>query len=321
MGLRTGITLVTGGGFHGKSTLLKAVERGIYNHIPGDGREHVVAVPDAVKVRSEEGRSICSVDLRPLIGDLPSGGDPATFSTQDASGSTSQAASIVENLEAGATTVLIDEDTSASNLLVRDSRMARLVPDENEPIKPLLHFVRSLSDIGISFLMAVGGSGAYLGRVDCVLRLTGYVVDEVTEEARQIAVDLPASIEESRETRWEYAAAARKPTAWDVRSRSGRLRATKRGKELRIGDDSIDVTGLEQLCVGGQMEGLGNALLLVQGGIDGETSLRDLIREVMTRVEQDGLDALTDYPSGRTVWVRELEIIGAVNRARRLAVS
>jgi len=134
MGIPKGVTLIVGGGFHGKTTLLSAIERGIYPHIPGDGREYVATHPSAVKIRSEDGRNIEKVDISPFINRLPQGKDTLRFSTDNASGSTSQAASIIEALEMGAQVLLIDEDTSATNFMIRDERMQKLVPRENEPI-------------------------------------------------------------------------------------------------------------------------------------------------------------------------------------------
>ena len=136
MGVPVGVTLVVGGGFHGKSTLLRALEAGVYNHRPGDGRERVVSDPDTVKVRAEDGRAVAGVDISAFIDGLPLGQDTHHFTTPNASGSTSQAATIVEALESGAHALLVDEDTSATNFMLRDRRMQSLVPKDAEPITP-----------------------------------------------------------------------------------------------------------------------------------------------------------------------------------------
>ena len=101
MGVPAGVTLVVGGGFHGKSTLLQAIQHGHLDFIPGDGREQVVADPTVVKVRAEDGRRVEGVDISGFLGQLPGGRSTRPFSTDDASGSTSQAAAIAEALEAG----------------------------------------------------------------------------------------------------------------------------------------------------------------------------------------------------------------------------
>lgn len=121
LGLPRGLSLICGGVFHGKSTLLQALQAGCYDKVPGDGRELCVCDESAVKVRAEDGRIVASVDISSFIGDVP--GRPAgftrKFSTSDASGSTSQAAAICEMIEAGATTLLFDEDTCATNFMIR----------------------------------------------------------------------------------------------------------------------------------------------------------------------------------------------------------
>ncbi|MCG6442092.1 ABC-ATPase domain-containing protein, partial [Vibrio parahaemolyticus] len=149
-----------GGGFHGKSTLLTALERSIYNHIPGDGRERIVTDGNAMKIRAEDGRCVHNLNLSNYINHLPMAKNTSDFSTQDASGSTSQAAWLQESIEAGATTLLIDEDTSATNFMIRDERMQALVSKGDEPITPLVDRIGQLRDeLGISTLVVMGGSG------------------------------------------------------------------------------------------------------------------------------------------------------------------
>lgn len=159
MGIPQGITLIVGGGYHGKSTLLRALERGVYNHIPGDGRHQVVTLPTAMKVRAEDGRSVAGVDISPFIGSLPQGKSTRQFSTPNASGSTSQAANIMEALEAGAQVLLVDEDTSATNFMIRDRRMQALIAKDREPITPFIDKVRQLyTDYGISTVLVMGAA-------------------------------------------------------------------------------------------------------------------------------------------------------------------
>nr|WP_306301216.1 ABC-ATPase domain-containing protein [Thalassobacillus sp. C254] len=190
MGLTKGVNLVVGGGYHGKSTLLEAIERGVYNHRRGDGREYVITEESACKIRAEDGRSVKGVDISPFISNLPIQKDTQHFSTDNASGSTSQAANIMESIEAGAETLLIDEDTSATNFMIRDSRMQALVAKEKEPITPFIDKVTSLyQEHGISTILVVGGSGDYFEVADKVVMMDEYTPVDVTEKAKEIAKD------------------------------------------------------------------------------------------------------------------------------------
>ncbi|MDR4210860.1 ABC-ATPase domain-containing protein, partial [Bacillus thuringiensis] len=188
MGIPKGITLIVGGGYHGKSTLLEALERGVYNHIAGDGREYVVTNQDAMKIRAEDGRSIQNVNIQPFIDHLPGERDTTHFSTENASGSTSQAANVMEALESQASLLLIDEDTSATNFMIRDGRMQRLIAPEKEPITPFSNKVKALyDDHNVSTILIVGGSGDYFDVADQVLMMDEYVLKDVTQHAKDIA--------------------------------------------------------------------------------------------------------------------------------------
>lgn len=192
MGIPKGITVIVGGGYHGKSTLLKALEQGVYNHIAGDGREYVVADATGMKIRAEDGRSILHTDISLFINHLPAGQDTVDFSSENASGSTSQAANLIEAMEAGAELLLLDEDTSATNFMIRDKVMAKLVSDEKEPITTLLRHIRGIyKTMGISFIIVVGSSGDYLSVADLVLQLDHYKVKDVTKEAKENLRTMP----------------------------------------------------------------------------------------------------------------------------------
>ena len=196
MGIPKGITLLTGGGFHGKSTLLEAIQLGIYDHIPGDGRELVVTDPTAVKIRAEDGRSVSSVDISPFISNLPGSRDTKRFSSDDASGSTSMASNIQEALEVGCKTLLIDEDSSATNLLVRDQRMQKLI--KNEPISPLISKARALySQNGVSTVIVIGGLGDWLSISDNIIAMDSYIPRIITNEARAVINEYPALVAEA----------------------------------------------------------------------------------------------------------------------------
>lgn len=188
MGIPAGVTLFVGGGFHGKTTVLKALEVGVYNHVPSDGREFVVVDPNAVKIRSEDSRSVTCTDISAFIDNLPFKQDTTRFSTADASGSTSQAANIVEALEIGATTLLIDEDTCATNFMIRDWKMQQLVSKDKEPITPFISKVRALFEQkSVSSVLVIGGAGDYFSVADHVIMMDAYEPRDVTKEAKAIA--------------------------------------------------------------------------------------------------------------------------------------
>ena len=193
MGIKKGITLVVGGGYHGKSTLLKALELGVYNHIAGDGREYVITDASAVKIRAEDGRSIKKTDISMFINDLPNGKDTKAFYTEDASGSTSQAAYVIEAIEAGTHTLLIDEDTSATNFMIRDELMQRVIHREMEPITPFIDRISELyEEYGISTILVAGSSGAYFHIADTIIQMEQYVPKEITALAKKEASVYPA---------------------------------------------------------------------------------------------------------------------------------
>lgn len=185
MAIPQGITLIVGGGYHGKSTLLEALQTGVYDHIAGDGREYVITDHTAVKLRAEDGRSIRSVDISLFINDLPNKKDTSSFSTPDASGSTSQAAGVVENMEAGSRLFLIDEDTSATNFMLRDDLMQRIVSRDKEPITPFIERARDLYEqAGISTVLVAGSSGAYFFIADTVVQMDSYKPYDITEQVK-----------------------------------------------------------------------------------------------------------------------------------------
>lgn len=193
MGIKKGITLIVGGGYHGKSTLLKALERGVYNHIAGDGREYVITDETALKLRAEDGRKITDTDISLFINHLPNGKDTKHFCTLDASGSTSQAANIVEGMEAGSRLFLIDEDTSATNFMVRDELMQKIVAREKEPITPFLERASDLYEKnGISTILVVGSCGSYFYIADKVIQMDSYRAYDITEETKKVLEQYPA---------------------------------------------------------------------------------------------------------------------------------
>ncbi|WP_038056813.1 ABC-ATPase domain-containing protein [Thermus amyloliquefaciens] len=314
MGIPQGLTLITGGGFHGKTTLLEALVHGVYPHIPGDGREWVVTHALAQRVQSEDGRSVKGVDLRPFVHDLPLGQDTSFFSTEDASGSTSLAAAILEALELGARVLLLDEDTSATNLLVRDARMQALV--RRETLTPLLDRVGDFRAKGVSLLLVVGGVGDYLDLADTVLLLEEYRPREVTLEAKTIAQAHPTG-RLFGEPRYPLAVASRAPLPESFDPRRGRKARVKgRGlRELVYGEEVVDLSALD-LFENAQVRALGAWFQRLWRLADGRLSLRALVETALEGVED--LFALEEAPE--VAEVRSLELGAAVNRLRGLEV-
>jgi predicted ABC-class ATPase len=325
MGIPAGVTLIVGGGYHGKSTLLRAVERGVYNHIPGDGREWVITIPEAVKIRAEDGRRIEKVDISPFIQNLPFGIDTTSFSTEEASGSTSQAANIIEALEMGARLLLIDEDTSATNFMVRDVRMQQLVHKEKEPITPFLDKVRQLyEELGVSSLLVVGGSGDYLDVADTVIMMDEYRPREVTAQAKEICRQYPTM--RRPEGGGSFGTIRNRvplPESFQP-LRGGKTKVEAKGLHTIVfGRENILLQHVEQLVDPSQTRAIAAAILYVARKYAGKLTLREAIEQVIRDIDRHGLDILSlrPYPAGDYARFRPLELAAAINRLRTLKVS
>ncbi|KZM56703.1 ATPase [Geobacillus stearothermophilus] len=324
MGIRKGITLIVGGGYHGKSTLLQALEHGVYDHVAGDGREFVITDSGAVKIRAEDGRSVASVDISPLIGTLPYGKETKQFSTENASGSTSQAASMIEMIEAGASAFLIDEDTSATNLLVRDARMQALVAKDAEPITPYIDKARQLfRDYGISTVLVVGGLGDYLDIADCVIKMEQYVPFDVTAEAKQIALQMPSG--RKAEGGESFGCIhERIPLPGSLNSQKGKKeKAVARGRHvIQYGQTDLLLYALEQLVDDSQTRAIAAALLYMErkGWFDGKKTVRQLLDAIEEQWDRQGLGSVSfrkGHP-GELARPRRFELAAALNRLRTL---
>ena len=318
-----GVTLVVGGGYHGKSTLLNAIERGVYPHVPGDGRELVATAPDAVKVRAADGRAVTGVELTPFIAHLPGGRDTGAFATQNASGSTSQAASLMESIEAGASAILLDEDTSATNLLIRDARMRTLVAAEREPITPLVDRVGALAaDLGVSTVLVMGGSGDYLDVADRVLLMDSYVLHDATAQARDVAAAQPRQV---TALAGFDRPASRVPLPAPARTRRGPVRTRAHGTTgLTLDREDVDVSDVAGIVDPGQAEAIAWALrALLEQRFDGESTLRTCLSDLEALLDDEGLDALQDVGARPAFLVRPrmVDVAAAVNRYRRLELA
>ena len=320
LGIPAGVTLIVGGGYHGKSTLLEALVRGVYNHTPGDGREYVVAVGDAVAVPAEDGRAIAGVDISDFIADLPGGQTTEAFATQNASGSTSQAAGIAEAVEAGASALLIDEDTAATNFLIRDRRMQALIPKSREPITPLIDRVKSLhADHGVSTILVVGGSGDYFDVADTVIGMDAYRPVDLTEAARDVA----ARYDAKRAQEAPGPAALRVGRAVDPASmaneKRGRARTRAKGvSHIEWGAETIDVSRLPALLLPAQTQALLFALLRVRDLCEADRQpLVQVLRRLSDELDEQGLSGV-DPGEAVLARVRIQEVAAALSRLRSL---
>jgi predicted ABC-class ATPase len=337
MGIPRGINLIVGGGYHGKSTLLKALERAVHPHVPGDGREGVVAAPGLVKIRAEDGRRVERVDIHAFIDSLPrdrSGEARSTrcFSSDDASGSTSQAANIIEALEAGATGLLLDEDTSATNFMVRDARMQALVAAEHEPITPFLDRVRELYEShDVSTVLVMGGCGDYFDVADRVIAMRDYRPFDVTEEARAIAREQQS--ERIAEPRSPLGAIApRVPEAASFDAARGRREVKIDAIEcdrIRYGRDLIELRWVEQIVDWSQTRAIGLAILLAtRRFMEPDATLTSVLDRIDALFDEEGLDALDPFRRpgtaahpGCLARPRRFEIAAAINRLRSLRIG
>jgi predicted ABC-class ATPase len=320
MGIPEGVTLVAGGGFHGKSTLLSALAWGPYDHVPGDGREYVVARSDGVKIRAEDGRSVAGVDISAMIGDLPGGRSTRNFSTPNASGSTSQAANIAEALEIGTSLLLVDEDTSATNFMIRDERMRELV--RREPISPFIDLVRPLHrTLGVSTVVVVGGVGDYLDVADLVILMEDYEPSDATARAREVTSKFPPRAPLG--DRAMRPPMGRRVRASSIDLRHGRReRARARGLHtIELGRERVDLSYLEQLAEAGQTEAIARLIGLFAAA--GESrSVEEIVEEALAGISESGLDSLggVEGHPGELSLPRAQEVAAAINRVRSLEV-
>lgn len=324
MGVPRGVTLIVGGGYHGKSTLLAALEAGVYNHIPGDGRELVASCPGTVKIRSEDGRRIEKVCITPFISHLPQGKDTDGFSSDNASGSTSQAANIIEALEVGATVLLIDEDTSATNFMIRDQRMQRLVAKEHEPITPFIDRVRQLYEQqGVSTILVIGGAGDYFDVADHVIGMRDYLPRDLTADAAAIARTLP--VDRAHESGASFGPVVqRTPVAGSLDPSKGRkaVKVAERGTDaIRFGQSDIDLSAVPQIVDTAQTRAIGEVLVLAKSVMEPGRTIREIVAMIEDRMHQEGLAALFRTPAGGYAAFRRFELAAALNRLRTLEVE
>lgn len=324
MGVPAGVTLIVGGGYHGKSTLLKAIQLGVYNHIPDDGREFVVTDAAAVKIRAEDGRSIASVDISPFIESLPQNRSTTDFSTTNASGSTSQAANIIEALEAGAKVLLVDEDTAATNFMIRDRRMQALIAKEKEPITPFIDKVRQLyADYGVSTILVMGGSGDYFAVADTVIAMHNFQPEDVTENAKAIALQYTDTrTPEGGENFGKVTPRIPQRESIDPSRGKRQVRTKVRDvDEMVFGTEDIDLSSIEQIVDTAQLKAIAQAMVYARRRyIDKRRTIGEILDLVMADIESGGLDILTQFPECDLAIFRRFELAAAIDRLRSLKI-
>ena len=324
MGIRKGVTLIVGGGYHGKSTLLKALESGVYPHVAGDGREYVVTDDTAMKIRAEDGRSIRHTDISMFINDLPNGKDTYAFDTEDASGSTSQAANVIESMEAGTQVFLIDEDTSATNFMVRDELMQQVIHRDMEPITPFIERVRELyREYGISTVLVAGSSGSYFQIADQIVQMDKYVPKDITELAKKAAADYPAlKFPEEKPKEPSYDRRVRRNPG--IRQK-GRVKLKTMGRDaIMIGHETIDLRYVEQLVDSEQLNTLGQIVRFLEEEIfDGKKTLGQAVEQAEKLLDKRGPAGMCEgnIVPGNLARPRIQEIYACMNRYRKLGTD
>lgn len=321
MGIPRGITLIVGGGYHGKSTLLKALELGVYNHIAGDGREYVITDDTAVKIRAEDGRAVSHVNISPFINHLPNGKDTVNFSTEDASGSTSQAANVVEAVDSGAKTLLIDEDTSATNFMVRDALMQSVIAKEKEPITPFIDQAKNLYyQQGVSVILVAGSSGAYFYIADKILQMDTYRALDITEQVKKICQGNekePDNIEGARNI-WRQS--GRILRVGRIEKKHDQIKVKQFGRDsFSIGRDTVELKYVEQIADSEQTTTLSHIMKYVAEQLERnpKQEIGRLLEHVCQRMEKDGPGALSKGSvPGNLAEVRRQEIYACINRYR-----
>ncbi|RHS78877.1 isopentenyl-diphosphate delta-isomerase [Firmicutes bacterium AM43-11BH] len=321
MGIRRGITLIVGGGYHGKSTLLKALELGVYNHIKGDGREYVITKDDAMKIRAEDGRSIKKTDISMFINDLPNGKDTRGFYTEDASGSTSQAANVIESMEAGASVMMIDEDTSATNFMIRDELMQRVIHRDMEPITPFIDRILELYQVyGISTVIVAGSSGAYFHIADTIIQMDRYEPKEITKLAKETAKDFPAM--SGMENPAEKPVFIRCPRQGRGFKPNDRIKMKTMGKEMvQLNRENIDLRYVEQLADTEQVSALGYCVRYAEKHLfQGKDTIQNVVDKLEEKICMEGLSSLCESNASvaNLAMPRRQEIFACLNRYRGL---
>ena len=322
MGIKKGVTVITGGGYSGKSTLLDTISAGIYDHAFGDGRELCITDESAVTISAEDGRSVKHVNISPFIKWLP-GGDTSDFSTDHASGSTSQAANIMEAVDCNAKLLLIDEDRSATNFMIRDRMMKELI--EKEPITPFTDRVNELHKThGVSTILVIGGSGEYLSVADKIYMMEDYLIHDVTEKSKNICNSYNVTSVLPSSANWQQCRTlySDRFSSYPEGSGTEKLEVSDMGFVI-IGDEKIDVRGLHDIVSTRQLDTLGFMLRYLEvSNNDRKIDIERKINDLYARIDKEGIDFL--YSSFFTTCERFLDLprkqdlMALINRMRKI---
>ena len=320
MGIKRGVTVITGGGYSGKSTLLDAVSAGIYDHYLGDGRELCITDDTAMTISAEDGRSVKSLNISPFIKWLPNG-DTQNFSTEHASGSTSQAANIMEAVDYGTKLLLIDEDRSATNFMIRDRMMKELI--EKEPITPFTDRVNELYlSCGISTILVIGGSGEYLFVADRIYMMEDYLIHDVTKKSKVICSSYGESYSHTRPIEWLQKRTLYSEHFSSYPKGSGKERLTVSNMGfIIIGDEMIDIRGLHDIVSKRQLDALGYMIRYLEvHNTDRKIDINIRIDELYDKIAHEGLDMVFSNIFTTTERFldlpRKLELKALINRMR-----
>lgn len=325
LGIKKGITLIIGGGYHGKSTLLNALEVGVYNHIEGDGREYVIADSTSMKVRAEDGRAIIKDDISLFINNLPNGKDTKKFISENASGSTSQAANIAEAIESNTDLLLIDEDTSATNFMIRDDVMQSLVSNEEEPITPFIELVRAIYEKkDISTIIVVGSSGEYFDIADTVIQMDNYEPKDVTLKAKELSTGAILNRIKNRDIKVNI--------DFDRKVLKGSIEKGPKGIKIKtlgidglsINKEDINLRSVEQIVDREQVTSIGNMMNWAEDKIiNNNLTLIEVTDKILDEVKAKGLLQMSGMKggSGSLALPRKQEIMAAFNRYRKLKIK
>lgn len=322
MAIKKGITLIVGGGYHGKSTLLKAIELGVYNHVHGDGREYVITDDSALKIRSEDGRFINNTDISLFINNLPNGKNTVKFSSENASGSTSQAANIIEGIESETSLLLIDEDTSATNFMIRDNIMQKLISSDKEPITPFIEIINKLyTDLSLSTILVIGSCGDYFDVADTVIQMDSYSAVDVTQKAKELSRGVFPTTKSEAPIRINF----------DRKLQNGLIPYSPKGVKIKssgldtliINKEIIDLKSLEQIVDNEQVNSLGYLLKYIDDKIiDNSLTVQQAVNKTLIDIETHGLISISNsnYGLGTFAMPRKQELISCLNRYRSLKI-
>ncbi len=322
-GIKKGFTLITGGGYHGKSTLLSAIESGVYAHIKGDGREYVVTRDDCVKVRVEDGRFVHGLNISNFLDNLPNNTSTTNFSTDNASGSTSQASNIIETLELNSKFMILDEDTTATNLMVKDDLMQKIIHKEDEPINTFINSIDSLkNEKNISIILVVGAISSYIPFADTIIKMKNYLPINITKEAKDIIKKSNNSFT-SNNSIGSIDNLDRIPVPNSLKPVSGKkIKIRSRGTNLlQYGRTDVHTEKIEQLIDPLQLNFIGDAIYYISKNVDGKITLNEAIDRFYKEIESKGFSILSPYPKQDYAIARKYELGFVINRLKTLRIK